>query len=236
MWREGKKTKLVPTLMSQHSLIINSSTVSKVLKNKEKYLNEAGLGAKANAPTFEAPAIKSALLIWIRVQQREGYILGDQKIIFKAGQFALICRCPEMTKEIATDGWLEDFKRKYITNMDPHKTPTSPKSQCRSGSPANTNYVMDKSYIQRLGEETHAAVENGAAFSPSPNEIDESNHTTGVSPLVGEELEVKQALELVNIYFECQGPGLSLKESESLNKLRNVLEERVLFSGRNSQG
>lgn len=209
---------------------MDPSTVSKVLKNKEKYLSEHGLQGKTSVPMFEAPAIESALLSWIKSQQRQGRLLDDQKVNFQAGRFAHICRCPEFAKEITTDGWLKDFKRKYITNMGPHKKPTSPESQNHSCTPASTNCAMDKSDIQRLNQD------NGAPFSLSPNEIDDCNHTTGGSPLVGEELKVKQALELVNMYFECQGPGLSVDESESLERFKNSLEERILSSVRNSQG
>jgi hypothetical protein len=170
---------------------------------------------------FEAPAIESALLAWIKTQQRQGRPLDDQKVNFQAGRFAHICRCPEFTKEIMTDGWLKDFKRKYIMNLGPHKEPTSPESPSHPGTAASTNCAMDKSDIQRLNEN------NCATFSLSANDIDDGNHTTGGGPLVGEELEVKQALELVNIYFEYQGPGLSVEESESLKRIKNRLEERI---------
>ena len=46
-------------------------------------------------------------------------------------------------------------------------------------------------------------------------------------------VEVKKSLELVNNHF--QKSGLSAQESASIDRMRDVLEERILSSGSNSQ-
>ncbi|KAJ5255454.1 hypothetical protein N7497_007059 [Penicillium chrysogenum] len=92
---------------------VERSTVSKVLRQKEKYLNpEDGSRSPIKRPKGRVPDIEKALSNWARNYQRQGYPLSDEMIKEKALFFATTCGCPEGKEKVCTAAWLEKFKHK----------------------------------------------------------------------------------------------------------------------------
>lgn len=90
-----------------------NSTVSKVLRQKEKYLNpEDGSRSPIKRAKGRVPDIEKALSNWARNYQRQGYPLNDEMIKEKALFFASTCGCPEGKEKVCTTAWLEKFKHK----------------------------------------------------------------------------------------------------------------------------
>lgn len=90
-----------------------SSTVSKVLRQKEKYLNpDDGSRSPIKRAKGRVPDIEKALSNWARNYQRKGYPLNDEMIREKALFFASTCGCPEGKEKVLTASWLEKFKTK----------------------------------------------------------------------------------------------------------------------------
>ncbi|KAJ5130922.1 uncharacterized protein N7515_006961 [Penicillium bovifimosum] len=92
---------------------VERSTVSKVLRQKDKYLNP---NDRSRSPIKRAkgkvPDIEKALSNWAKNYQRKGYPLSDEMIKEKALFFASTCLCPEGKEEVQTAAWLGKFKRK----------------------------------------------------------------------------------------------------------------------------
>ncbi|KAJ6187605.1 hypothetical protein N7519_002513 [Penicillium mononematosum] len=92
---------------------VERSTVSKVLRQKEKYLNpKDGSRSPIKRPKGRVPDIEKALSNWARNYQRQGYPLSDEMIKEKALFFASTCGCPEGKEKVCTAAWLEKFKHK----------------------------------------------------------------------------------------------------------------------------
>ncbi|KAJ5163452.1 DNA binding HTH domain Psq-type [Penicillium coprophilum] len=92
---------------------VERSTVSKVLRQKEKYLNpEDGSRSPIKRAKGRVPDIEKALSNWARNYQRQGYPLNDEMIKEKALFFASTCGCPEGKEKVCTTAWLEKFKHK----------------------------------------------------------------------------------------------------------------------------
>ena len=92
---------------------IHSSTVSKVLRQKDKYLNpDDGSRSPIKRAKGRVPDIEKALSNWARNYQRQGYPLNDEMIKEKALFFASTCGCPEGKEKVLTTVWLEKFKAK----------------------------------------------------------------------------------------------------------------------------
>ena len=89
------------------------STVSKVLRQKEKYLNpDDGTRSPIKRTKGRVPDIEKALVNWARNYQRLGQSLNDEMIREKALFFASTCGCPEGKEKVLTSSWLEKFKQK----------------------------------------------------------------------------------------------------------------------------
>ncbi|KAJ5586980.1 uncharacterized protein N7459_002745 [Penicillium hispanicum] len=92
---------------------VERSTVSKVLRQKEKYLNpDDGSRSPIKRAKGRVPDIEKALSNWARNYQRQGYPLNDEMIKEKAMFFASTCGCPEGKEKVLTSSWLEKFKAK----------------------------------------------------------------------------------------------------------------------------
>ncbi|KAL2014679.1 hypothetical protein VTN00DRAFT_2204 [Thermoascus crustaceus] len=92
---------------------VERSTVSKVLRQKEKYLNpDDGSRSPIKRAKGRVPDIEKALSNWARNYQRQGYPLTDAKIREKAHFFATTCGSPDGGQKILTTTWLEKFKQK----------------------------------------------------------------------------------------------------------------------------
>ncbi|KAJ5545938.1 hypothetical protein N7494_003523 [Penicillium frequentans] len=92
---------------------VERSTVSKVLRQKEKYLNpDDGSRSPIKRSKGRVPDIEKALSNWVRNYQRGGYPINDEMIQEKALFFASTCGCPEGKDKVLTAAWLERFKQK----------------------------------------------------------------------------------------------------------------------------
>ncbi|GLI78118.1 hypothetical protein PoHVEF18_006418 [Penicillium ochrochloron] len=92
---------------------VERSTVSKVLRQKEKYLNpDDGSRSPIKRAKGRVPDIEKALSNWARNYQRQGFPLNDEMIKEKARFFASTCGCPEGKEKVLTASWLEKFKQK----------------------------------------------------------------------------------------------------------------------------
>ncbi|RAK99041.1 uncharacterized protein BO80DRAFT_143604 [Aspergillus ibericus CBS 121593] len=93
---------------------VERSTVSKVLRQKDKYLNpEDGSRSPIKRAKGRVPDIEKALSNWARNYQKQGYPLNDEMIREKALFFASTCGSSDGKEKVLSTSWLEKFKRKY---------------------------------------------------------------------------------------------------------------------------
>lgn len=89
------------------------STVSKVLRHKEKYLSMDDRSRSPNKKSKgKVPDIEKALVNWARNYQRQGGILTDTMIKQKAHFFSTTCGGSDGKQKVLTTSWFEMFKRK----------------------------------------------------------------------------------------------------------------------------
>ncbi|EHA19072.1 hypothetical protein ASPNIDRAFT_212059 [Aspergillus niger ATCC 1015] len=93
---------------------VERSTVSKVLRQKDKYLNpDDGSRSPIKRAKGRVPDIEKALSNWARNYQKQGYPLNDEMIREKALFFASTCGSSDGKEKVLSTSWLEKFKRKY---------------------------------------------------------------------------------------------------------------------------
>jgi hypothetical protein len=91
---------------------VERSTVSKTLRNKDKYLNYDDRSSspiqrvKGKSP----PDIERALAVWVRQQQKKGIAFNDSQMEDRARSF---CIGSESDPKTITPSWLEKFKQKH---------------------------------------------------------------------------------------------------------------------------
>lgn len=91
------------------------STVSKVLRQKEKYLNSNdGSRSPIKRSKARVPDIEKALSNWARNCQKQGYQLSDAMIQEKANFFATTCGNQNGKEKVLSTRWLEKFKQKHL--------------------------------------------------------------------------------------------------------------------------
>ncbi|KAI1393461.1 uncharacterized protein F4822DRAFT_13898 [Hypoxylon trugodes] len=97
---------------------VERSTVSKVLRRKELYLN---LDSQGGSPVKKSkgkspPDIERALANWVRGQQKKGVVVSDTQMEEKARVF---CTGSDSPLKTITASWIEKFKQKH--NIGPGK-------------------------------------------------------------------------------------------------------------------
>ncbi|PGH32465.1 hypothetical protein GX50_04765 [[Emmonsia] crescens] len=102
---------------------VERSTVSKVLRQKEKYLYpDDGSRSPIKKSKGKFPDIERALSNWVRNHQRQGGQLNDDMIKEKAIFFARTVGGPENHQKILSSNWLEKFKQKnYLRGSQSRK-------------------------------------------------------------------------------------------------------------------
>lgn len=94
-------------------LLTPSSTVSKVLRQKEKYLtSEDASRSPIKKSKGRVPDIEKALANWVKNYQRGRHVLTDEMIREKALFFASTCGNFDGKEKLLTTAWLEKFKQK----------------------------------------------------------------------------------------------------------------------------
>ena len=92
---------------------VERSTVSKVLRQKEKYLyQEDGSRSPIKKTKGKFPDIERALANWVRNHQKSGLPLSDGIIRDKARFFASTVGSIDCTTKVNSTSWLEKFKQK----------------------------------------------------------------------------------------------------------------------------
>ncbi|KAL8785100.1 MAG: hypothetical protein Q9195_008772 [Heterodermia aff. obscurata] len=92
---------------------VERSTVSKVLRQKEKYLStEDGSRSPVKRSKGKFPDIERALSIWAKNHQKQGLPLNDDMIRDKARFFATTVGSSECHTKVNSGVWLEKFKQK----------------------------------------------------------------------------------------------------------------------------
>ena len=111
------------------------STVSKVLRQKDKYLcSDDGSRSPIKRSKGKFPDIERALSNWARNHQRQGLPLSDSIIRDKARFFATTVGSSESHLKVNSSSWLEKFKQKnHLLGSKPRKGSDANDSDSTSG-------------------------------------------------------------------------------------------------------
>ncbi|KAH8422703.1 uncharacterized protein LDX57_000457 [Aspergillus melleus] len=146
---------------------VERSTVSKVLRQKEKYLNpEDGSRSPIKRAKGRVPDIEKALSNWVRNYQRHGYSLSDEMIREKALFFASNCGANEGKEKVLTTSWLEKFKHK--NNLLGAKSRKSSFSTTKSDSDSPTGLSINSALASAVQSPTLLSPTSPGFTTPSP--------------------------------------------------------------------
>ncbi|OKL55295.1 hypothetical protein UA08_09445 [Talaromyces atroroseus] len=89
---------------------VERSTVSKILRQKEKYLSMPdGTQSPIKRGKHKESKIEKALANWVQKSKRQGRVLTRNDIEEKAKLFAKNCATQDQKLKILTEGWLDKF-------------------------------------------------------------------------------------------------------------------------------
>lgn len=125
------------------SICVNSlsSTVSKVLRQKEKYLyQDDGSRSPIKRSKGKFPDIERALANWARNHQKQGLPLSDAIIREKARFFATTVGNSDSHLKANSTSWLEKFKQKnHLMGSKSRKGSIAEESEGTSNPPSNAH-------------------------------------------------------------------------------------------------
>lgn len=110
-WNKGR-VHSIPGRIKQVNLSNQSSTISKILRQKDVYLNAEKGSTAATQIRQMLRTIKNALANWARNQQKCGLSLTDAIIQEKALWFADNCGNARAKKNVTSTKWLNTFKQR----------------------------------------------------------------------------------------------------------------------------
>ncbi|KAI1150162.1 hypothetical protein F4825DRAFT_21846 [Nemania diffusa] len=145
---------------------VERSTVSKVLRRKDQYLNQEDRSAspvKKNKGK-SSPDIERALANWVRGQQKKGVIVNDYEMEEKAKVF---CTGSDIPLKTITTAWIEKFKQKH--GMGPGRLIRR----------ASETAIPDSTRLDRLDTESPTV-----SASQTPSGISPASPAPQGSPLV----------------------------------------------------
>ncbi|KAI0405687.1 hypothetical protein F4802DRAFT_606700 [Xylaria palmicola] len=145
---------------------VERSTVSKVLRRKDQYLNQEDRSAspvKKNKGK-SSPDIERALANWVRGQQKKGVIVNDFEMEEKAKVF---CTGSDIPLKTITSAWIDKFKQKH--GMGPGKLIRR----------ASETAIPDNTRLDRLDTESPIV-----SASQTPSGISPASPAPRGSPLV----------------------------------------------------
>lgn len=118
---------------------VERSTVSKVLRQKEKYLyQDDGSRSPIKRSKGKFPDIERALSNWARNHQRQGLPLSDSMIREKARFFATTVGNSDSHLKTSSTSWLEKFKQKNnLMGAKSRKSSIAEESEGTSNPPSN---------------------------------------------------------------------------------------------------
>ena len=185
-----------PNLLIAKSQI---STVSKVLRQKEKYLfpeDQTTSPVKRSKGKF--PDVERALTVWVRNQSKRGIPLTDTSIRDEARKFAAQGDSG-LVQKFHSSAWLQKFKQK--TGIQGGKL-------TRRASETN---ISDRRSINRQGSD------GPPPASQTPNEISPAseNLLASPSPLSGTKSEDDFKPDSLNSYFSLSNGSNRYKHSNS---------------------
>jgi len=102
--------------LTTHILTISQSTVSKVLRNKEKYLADDPSKSPVKRNKGKFPDVERALGNWVKKQNNTGVKLTDEAIREQARLLSVAIGEPDSKSKITNNAWLESFKLKHRVN------------------------------------------------------------------------------------------------------------------------
>ncbi|EIT72711.1 Tc5 transposase DNA-binding domain-containing protein [Aspergillus flavus] len=167
---------------------VERSTVSKVLRQKEKYLNpDDGTRSPIKRAKGRVPDIEKALSNWVRNYQRHGYPLSDEMIREKAIFFANTCGSPDGKEKVLSTSWMEKFKHKNnLMGLKSRKSSFSAKSDSESPRRLSINSAI-ASAIQSPSVLSPISPTGFATPSPlSPTQSQENFRPDNLRDLLGD--------------------------------------------------
>lgn len=178
--RSGKKVEYILPLAETSCFIVPlkmqfvltwvvrlKSTVSKVLRQKEKYLSpEDGSRSPIKRAKGRVPDIEKALSNWVRNYQRHGYPLSDEMIREKALFFANTCGSNDGKEKVLTTSWLEKFKHK--NNLLGAKSRKSSFSTTKSEPDSPTGLSINSALASAIQSPTLLSPTSPGFATPSP--------------------------------------------------------------------
>ncbi|KAF1981478.1 hypothetical protein K402DRAFT_342263 [Aulographum hederae CBS 113979] len=180
---------------------VERSTVSKVLRNKEKYLYvDDGNRSPVRKNKGKFPDIERALANWARNHQKQGLPLTDEMIREKAYFFAATVGNSESHTKLNGNTWLEKFKQK--NNL--------------GGSKSRKNSMAEDSEESNAASSTHTPggiSPSGPVLSPSP----------AISGLIKSERTGSKSPD----FMEFASHGHRPFQSQSQNSLSSVFEDNA---------
>lgn len=179
---------------------IPHSTVSKVLRQKEKYLfPHDGSQSPAKKSKGKFPDIERALANWARNESRR-YSLTDSMIREKARFFATTVGNNESQSKLNSSTWLERFKQK--NNLVGGRLKKSP---------ADSRAIFSEDGITVVDSSTTSTSHNSAEMSPmSPDDI---------SPTASNSSHGTAGHEISDSFFDFAGKGYRHTHSQSAASL-----------------
>lgn len=155
---------------------VERSTISKILKNKDKWLTVDTHTRKPAMPKHRPskfPEIETELLKWVKECQENGTVITDTRIKAKARECAAEIGLPE-GKFKASSGWIENFKvRNNLTRRSQDEREVSPVNDGRDDA-----YQMDEDEDALMPASQSTHVEDGDGYEA---EQDSFNSYTSVS-------------------------------------------------------
>lgn len=182
---------------------VERSTVSKVLRNKEKYLaQEDGSKSPIRRAKGKFPDIERALTNWAMKHQQKGMQLTDQAIKDKARFFAASVGNPEASAKVNSASWLEKFKQKNQIGSGKGKKGASSKSEV-------SNAQLESPTTSGLSPVSPAGLEP-SPLSRSPDERKKDLKTESPTVQGGRLVHSKSATSLASGYSESASSFTSI--------------------------
>ncbi|QRW15129.1 Tc5 transposase DNA-binding domain protein [Ceratobasidium sp. AG-Ba] len=164
---------------------VERSTISKILKNKDKWLSvdthtRKPILVKHSSPVYARPSkfpeIETELLIWVKECQENGTGITDSRIKTKAREYAAQIGLPE-GKFKASSGWIENFK---VRNNLTRRSQDEQETQLADKEHDDTDH-MDEDDDAPLPASQATRAEDGSGYEADPNGEDSFNSFASLS-------------------------------------------------------
>lgn len=222
------------------SLTGYSSTVSKVLRQKEKYLfPDDGNRSPIKKSKGKLPDIERALSIWARNNQRQGLPLTDAAIREKALFFASTVGGPEGHQKVLSSSWLEKFKQKNgLTGPKSRKGSVDAVNDLEGGGSGHSNISLTTHTPSGVSPISPNGVTTPSPLSPELHQIRLNKDGSDGLPDCANDFrhshsQSTTSLESIpSLPANVTSPGTLIFSSE--NPFTTTSQSRVLNPGSNS--